>query len=716
MRVLILDQAIPFPPIGGGALRTYHLARVLAARHEVTLVGFTFGESHSRPPFRVEVVECPWDWPPLYREMKEGDPVSSELACRKLEDESSDPWFVSWVASAAMCKTLERVLRSGFDLALIEHTSMAWFLRALPPEMPKILDLHNVHTRMSRRAAKSSSDAGMERALKEAARTERFEKRAVAECDWCLTVSDEEAEAARNQVGARHVEIIPNGVDTSFFTPCNSSCTPGNLLFTGMMDYEPNVDAAQYFAHQVLPRIRQEIPEAKFHIVGAHPVQEVCALASEWTIVHGFVADVRPYYYDAAAVVVPLRHGGGTRLKILEAAACGKAVVSTSLGSEGLRFQSEAEVLAADSAEKFAEAVVRVCRDASLRERLGQNSRRVAESYDWDAIGARLCDVVTTVAHGRKARAEPYANHQVPVTPVPPRAAVQGRVFLVGCPRSGTTLLQSLLAAHPRLASFPESHFFPYLVPDDPWQRAAEQASEEARPRWNSFMEEIGRPDLALRLPASAHTIREYVEAFVSVLDALTLEQRKDWWLEKTPDHIRFLDVIEEYIRGARFVHLIRNGADVVASLYEVTRQHPKTWGGAWSADRCIDKWNEDVGRSLACAQKPNHILVRYEELVDRPQSILKAICGFIGIDFHGGMLEEHAQAAHSVILTKEVWKLRAAMPVSRTPSGNFHRFFDPEQQAYILDRLLQAESLRPLSEAASHSHEAVAEGGTRCC
>jgi glycosyltransferase involved in cell wall biosynthesis len=713
MRVLILDQAIPFPPVGGGALRTYHLARALAAVHEVTLVGFTFGEAHARPPLHINVVECPWDWPPLYKEMREGDEVSSDLARQKLEDEAGEPWFVSWVASEAMCKTLERLLQGGFDLALIEHASMASFLPLMPPDMPKILDLHNVHTRMSWRAVECSSDAERKRALREAARTERFEKTAVAKCALCLTVSEEEAEAVRNRLDGRRVEVIPNGVDPSFIIPSNGSCTPGYLLFTGMMDYGPNIDAVQYFARKVLPSIRREIPEVKFHIVGAHPVQEVGALASELILVHGFVPDVRPYYHEAAAVVVPLLNGGGTRLKILEAAASGKAVVSTPLGAEGLRFQPGKDILLADSAEEFAATVVRVCRDASLRERLGQHARGVAESYNWDAIGARLCDMVADVVCGR---AEPSVNHRVDETATPRPATIQGRVFLVGCPRSGTTLLQSLLAAHPRLASFPESHLFPYLVPDDPAQRDLGVASVEARPRWDSFMEEIGRPELAKRLPESAHRIRDYVDALLSVLDSLALEQKKEWWLEKTPDHIRFLDVIEAHIQGARFVHLVRNGPDVVASLYEVTRQHPKTWGGVWSIDRCIEKWNDDVGRTLEYVGKPNHFLVRYEDLVDLPEAALSAICDFIGIGFHGHMLEEHARAAHSVILPKEVWKLRATQPVSRTPSSKFDSLFDEDQRAYILDRLLRRECLRPLTEVGSHREMAAAEGGIPCC
>src|SRR5205807_293542 len=108
---------------------------------------------------------------------------------------------------------------------------------------------------------------------------------------------------------------------------------------------------------------------------------------------------------------------------------------------------------------------------------------------------------------------------------------------------------------------------------------------------------------------------------------------------------------------------------------------------GPWSIDRCIEKWNEDVGRSLEIENKPNHLLVRYEELVDQPDAILRGICAFLDIDFRAEMLQEQARTARSVILREEVWKLRAAMPVSRAPSSKFDDFFDEDQRAYILGR-----------------------------
>ena len=282
---------------------------------------------------------------------------------------------MSWAASADMEGTLRGLAKVGFDLVVVEHTCMARFLPALPPGLPVVLDLHNVHSLMARRALEKKTGAEKEAALREAERTLRFEKEAASRCALCLAVSDEEAEAARTLLGVAAVRVLPNGVDTSFFSPSDGPVVGGSLLYTGMMDYGPNVEAVRYFATDVLPLVRREVPEARFHVVGANPGKEVTELTSGYVEVHGYVPDVRPYYRGAAVVVVPLLHGGGTRLKVLEAAASGKAVVSTSLGVEGLKFRPGEDLLVADSPGEFADAVVRLCRDEVRRQRRPDDHR-----------------------------------------------------------------------------------------------------------------------------------------------------------------------------------------------------------------------------------------------------------------------------------------------------------------------------------------------------
>jgi glycosyltransferase involved in cell wall biosynthesis len=373
----------------------------LATRHDVTIVGFTSGSEVIPPSFPIRTIEFAWDKPPLYREMGSDDPNVWRPAYEQLNSEIAEPWFVSYLQSAGMEALLGRVSREGFDLIVVHHSNMARFLPAIAPDVPKILNLHNVHALIAERAAAELSGAEAEEARWEAERTRRFERHAASQCELCLVTSEHEADAARRLLGIEHIRVVPNGVDSSRFAPSDGPTTAGYLLFTGTMCYPPNVEAARYFAKAVLPRVRQEEPAARLHIVGAFPVEEVKALASDSVVVHGRVPSMVPYYHEAAVVVVPLLHGGGTRHKILEAAACEKAVVTTTLGVEGLDFTAGKEVVVADTADEFADAVVHLLRAEGERRELGRRARRVARQVEWDEIGTAYCRIVEDVAQQR---------------------------------------------------------------------------------------------------------------------------------------------------------------------------------------------------------------------------------------------------------------------------------------------------------------------------
>jgi glycosyltransferase involved in cell wall biosynthesis len=398
MRILIINHLIPFPPVGGGDLRTYHLVRALASRHEVTVVGFACDEARVPPPFPVRTFEHPWEWPPLYRDMMFGDDPISEAAYGKLLNETEEPWFVSCRQSVGMEELLRRVGREGFDLVLIEHTNMARFQSALPPDVPRILDLVDLHALMAERAAQELEGAEATAAQREAQRTRRFERRAALQCALCLATSECEAKAARRLLGIDHVRVVANGVDTAQFVPGEDTQTEDYVLFTGSMDYAPNVEAMSNFAREVLPLVRHDAPAARLHIVGTRPKAEVLALAGDDVVVHGFVPDIRPYFRKAAVVVAPLLHGGGTRIKILEAAACGKAVVSTTLGAEGLDLRPGRDLVLADTAHVFAAEVVHLLNDPARRARLGRSARAAALAYDWVGIGSQLLHMVEELA------------------------------------------------------------------------------------------------------------------------------------------------------------------------------------------------------------------------------------------------------------------------------------------------------------------------------
>ncbi len=188
------------------------------------------------------------------------------------------------------------------------------------------------------------------------------------------------------------VEIVSNGVDLEYFKSEEVEQNEVSLVFTGSMDWQPNEDAVLYFCHHILPLIRTELPDVVFYIVGSKPSDGVLKLGGrEGVVVTGEVEDVRPYIAGATVYVVPLRIGGGTRLKILQALAMRKAVVSTSIGCEGLALRPNDHLLVADEPQQFAAHTVQLIKDRSLRDRLGENGGvLVQERYDWDAIVGRL--------------------------------------------------------------------------------------------------------------------------------------------------------------------------------------------------------------------------------------------------------------------------------------------------------------------------------------
>ncbi|MCT7972264.1 sulfotransferase family protein [Laspinema olomoucense] len=269
---------------------------------------------------------------------------------------------------------------------------------------------------------------------------------------------------------------------------------------------------------------------------------------------------------------------------------------------------------------------------------------------------------------------------------------IKGRIFLVGCPRSGTTLLQSMIAAHPKIASFPESHFFEHLNGAWPWGPVLGLASRRAQSQLEKFLKVIDHQNKERLIPQNALFSQPYASAFIQVLDQVTEEQDKSLWLEKTPQHLHQIETIEKFVKDAKFIHLIRNGADVVSSLYEASRKHSeKTWGGPWSIDQCIQTWVKDVEVSLWYKDKSNHTLVRYEHLVDAPESILIKLSEFMGVEFDQKMLQDYGEAAKQVVREHEwAWKAAASEPIRNANGEKFAKLFDAQEREYILQKVAQ--------------------------
>jgi sugar transferase (PEP-CTERM/EpsH1 system associated) len=278
---------------------------------------------------------------------------------------------------------------------------------------PSALFTHNVEADIWRRHADVATSALARHLLRvQHARMLRFERHALERFDAVLAVSDQDRDTFARLYGdtlTRPVHVVPTGVDTEYFSPApEPPAEAPELVFTGSMDWLPNEDAMVFFCASILPLIRRRVPDVRLTIVGRSPTPVVAKLADAAGVrVTGRVDDVRPYMRDGAVYVVPLRIGGGTRLKIFEAMAMGKAVVSTAIGAEGLPVRDGEHLLLTDDPAAFADAVVRLLHDRDARARIGAAARSlVAEHYDWGAA-ARVMDaaLVECVARARSRHA-----------------------------------------------------------------------------------------------------------------------------------------------------------------------------------------------------------------------------------------------------------------------------------------------------------------------
>ncbi len=243
---------------------------------------------------------------------------------------------------------------------------------------------------------------------------------------------------------------------------------------------------------------------------------------------------------------------------------------------------------------------------------------------------------------------------------MPDHAAAVTRVFLVGCPRSGTTLLQSLLAAHPRVLSFPESHFFTEGFGGSRMARLRKRLAggrhlQRVFTRWLDQLAAKGiQPTRAVR----PHWRRQAViDQFTAQLDAWTRDAGKNVWIEKTPMHLDHVHQIAPAVPGARFVHIVRDGRAVVESLYRVTRRFPEQWGGPRSVENCVAQWNRCLHLTLHYRNDPAHHIVCYAALIRDPEATLHAVCEFLDLDWQASMLQGAAGTAGDLILAGEAWK-----------------------------------------------------------
>jgi sugar transferase (PEP-CTERM/EpsH1 system associated) len=412
MRTLILCPRSLWPLDTGARQRDFYLATSLAARSEATLVAFCDGAGAVLPEAQAavfrEVISLPK--PPSFT------PVN---LVRGLV--GSTPISILNFSSPAMHEALRRELeRTRFDTVHVCCVHLAEYVETIRRySRAKVLcDWHNVESElMHRYADKSDNLARKVYARRTAHSLERAERRMLGAIDGLFVTSQRERDALAAWSPSCPVYVVENGVDMQRFAAVRDARANSadlqdrtRLLFVGSMDYHANVDAAVTFARSAWPAIRQAMPQLRFTIVGRNPTAAVRELGTMDGIeVTGSVPDVAPYYARAAAAIVPLRVGGGTRLKILEAMGFGVPVISTALGIEGLAAEAERDYLRADELQAMQDAIGRLIHDPALANRLAASASELVRSrYDWVGIGAELAAHHRDCAGSIAARAPAY--------------------------------------------------------------------------------------------------------------------------------------------------------------------------------------------------------------------------------------------------------------------------------------------------------------------
>jgi polysaccharide biosynthesis protein PslH len=384
------------PVHSGGDIRSYNIARQLASQHEVTFFSYYDGapdveyEKALREHFPGAVCICTGK--------------RHETALRRGLDyvarlPQQAPYAVSRFASHAVESQLKGWYEErAFDVAVCDFLDAAV---NFPKELniPTVLFQHNVESEIWRRHSTNGS-SGVKKLVYglEFAKMRRYEQEMVRRFHHVIAVSEHDKKLMSAWVNTARLTVVPTGVDTEHFHP---GPKPGQgrplVVFVGAMDWEPNVDAVEYFCREIWPGVLARVPNACFRIVGRNPDGRVRRLACDSVEVTGRVPSVIDHLREAAAVVVPLRIGGGTRLKIYEAMAVGKAVVSTTVGAEGLDVHHGQDILLCDTPVNFADSVALLLQDEGTRNRLECAAAELAANYGWPLIGAKFGQILQAV-------------------------------------------------------------------------------------------------------------------------------------------------------------------------------------------------------------------------------------------------------------------------------------------------------------------------------
>ena len=389
MHITIIDGDVSYPATSGKRLRTLNLMLQSAQRHRITYIGrCDFREIDTEPVsefFTEHNIESILVHAPLPR--KSGKMFYARLAGNLL---SPKPYSVASHGSSTMKRIVREFARhNDVDLWQFEWPPYMATLDGCKDRAPRVVVAHNVDSLIWQRYYETANGMFKRWYLKQQwKKFVSYERKAFQKAHHVIAVSEDDADIIRTKFGMFNVDVVDNGIDRQFFEQSQGTRQENTLLFLGALDWRPNLDAVDLLLEKIFPVVRQQLPDAKLHIVGRHPGDGLSKRITETEGVelHADVPDVRPFLAESSVMAVPLRIGGGSRLKILEALACNCPVVSTSVGAEGLRLEPGRDYILAEP-DAMADALVQVLQDPQPAQAMTESGREVVlGEYDWSVL------------------------------------------------------------------------------------------------------------------------------------------------------------------------------------------------------------------------------------------------------------------------------------------------------------------------------------------
>lgn len=391
MNVVIVNEHPPYPPNGGGRIRALNLMLRLANRHRITCICRTPADRDEAEVAQRHLakhgIECIFAGEALLR--KSGPSFYAGLAGNLLQPE---PYAVT----AHNCPALRRAIAEHAAAHSVDLWQFEWlaYSDVLNGDSRRLVMAHDVVSTIWRRYYENETNPLKRWYIRQQWRKfERYEQRVMAQATRIVAVSEEDAVAIRGQYGVEHVDVVDNGIDRAYFTSIEPDRDPNTILYLGNLETGPNRDAAAFLLDRIFPRVQAALPVARLIIAGKNPPAWIGdrAAAMRNVEVHANVADVRPLLARAGVMAVPIRIGSGSRLKILEALACGLPVVSTTIGAEGLALRPGVDLTIGDTDAEMASALTDALRYPARAREMAENGRRVVlDRYDWDVLADRL--------------------------------------------------------------------------------------------------------------------------------------------------------------------------------------------------------------------------------------------------------------------------------------------------------------------------------------